>query len=167
MDIRQAIDAHVAWKGMLATYLSHPNQSLDADTVALDDQCDLGKWLQSEGQSESEWPGFAELLRNHARFHLEAANLVRSANAGGRVAEEAALGSKSDYAKASNAVTTALLLIKSKLKQAARGRPEARASESCDAPIAVPAVQLRRQSDSLAVPAALRDAKLRDEIAAS
>jgi hypothetical protein len=125
MDIRQAIDAHASWKGRLAAYLLHPDHSLDPTTIALDVDCELGKWLQCEGQVESAWPGFAQLVRDHGRFHLEAADLVRRADAGEWIGDETALGSMSAYAKASNAVITALLLIKNRRLLAVSVQPAA------------------------------------------
>jgi hypothetical protein len=154
MDIRNAIDAHVELRNRLAAYLAHPDQSLDAAAVAIDDQCLLGRWLRGEGVAESGWAGYAQLVRDHARFHQEAAKLVRRANAGEHITEEVALGSKSEYTKASNAVTTALLLIKCKQKQAARSQPAARPdrwmNEGFDADLAVPSLQHCGARDSLA-----------------
>jgi Chemoreceptor zinc-binding domain len=167
MDVRQAIDSHVEWKNRLAAYLVHPDQSLDPAVIALDDHCDLGRWLRGEGTAESGWVGFAQLVRDHARFHAEAANLVRRADAGERIAEEVALGSKSEYAKASNAVTTALLLIKSKRKQAARAWNSARFNSELDGNLAIPSIRLCGETATLAVVASPCDSTPRGERAAS
>jgi len=171
MDIRKTIDAHVEWRNRLASYLAHPDQTLDADAIAIDDQCLLGRWLRGEGAAESGWAGYAQLVRDHARFHQEAAKLVRRANAGERITVEVALGSKSEYNKSSNAVTTALLLIKSRQKQAARSQPatrsDTRINEGFDAGLAVPSFQPCGGQDSFAVAAASRGAIPRGERAAS
>jgi Chemoreceptor zinc-binding domain len=153
MDISQAIDAHNGWKGRLAAYLAQPDQSLDAAAIALDDQCDLGRWLQGEGLAESGWAGFAQLIGDHARFHAEAASLVKRADAGERITEEAALGFKSEYAKASNAVITALMLIKSRRKQMAQARPAAWDNDGPDSDPCVPSFRSGSGSDSCAVTA--------------
>jgi hypothetical protein len=112
MNFEQAISAHVQWKTKLASYIAKPDKSLNADTVAKDDQCELGKWICSEGQKFAKLPEFQRLAADHTRFHAAAADVVRKANAGQHMSEEIALGAKSDYAAASNAVVTALMQMK-------------------------------------------------------
>jgi hypothetical protein len=117
MDIRQVIDAHVEWKRRFTAYLTSPDQSLDEGLVAQLDQCQLGRWLYDEGQQYSDWSGFAQLICDHERFHRAAAGLLKRADAGECVAGEAALDARSEYAKASNAVITALTRLR------VRGKP--------------------------------------------
>ncbi len=112
MDFEKAIECHVQWKSKLAAYIAKPDHSLSAATVALDRNCELGKWLQGEGRKFTALPDFAKLTVDHEHFHAAAADVIRKADAGQRVSEEIALGAKSDYASASNAVVTSLMKLK-------------------------------------------------------
>ena len=100
MDFDEAIAAHSAWKNKLKTYLRQPNKSLDANTVASDNQCVLGKWLYGEGAKHSALPEFKELKNLHANFHRAAADLIKRADAGEHVAEEAVSPPRADYYEA-------------------------------------------------------------------
>jgi hypothetical protein len=112
MNFDQAIACHVQWKAKLSAYLNHPDHSLNAGDIAKDDRCDLGKWLRGEGQKFAKLPEFARLVADHAHFHSAAADIVKKADTGVAVNEEVALGSKSEYAAASNAVVTSLMRMK-------------------------------------------------------
>jgi hypothetical protein len=112
MDFDQAISCHVQWKSKLAAYVNHPDHSLSAAELGREDRCDLGKWLHGEGQKFAMLPEFAKLVVDHAHFHAAAADVVKKADSGRRVSEEIALGAKSDYATASNAVVTSLMKMK-------------------------------------------------------
>lgn len=113
MDFDQAITSHVRWKSKLTAYIKHPDHSLNPSEIAREDHCDLGKWIRSEGQKFSRLPEFSRLVADHSRFHAAAADVVRKADTGQQVTEDIALGSKSDYAAASNAVVTSLMRMKS------------------------------------------------------
>ena len=117
MDFQQAIQAHVDWKIKLASYLARPDHSLNAATVSQESGCELGRWLKGEGRKYAASPEFVKLVADHARFHMAASEVIRKADSGQRVAEEVALGARSEYASASNAVVAALM--KMKLKAAA------------------------------------------------
>lgn len=54
-------------------------------------------------------------MSSHARFHKAAGDVVNKANAGQKVTEEIALGSKSEFAAASGDVVKALMAMKTKL----------------------------------------------------
>jgi methyl-accepting chemotaxis protein len=112
MDFDQAIKLHVAWKTKLSAYVANPDRSLKAAEISVDDRCELGKWLHGEGMKYASLPEFAKLVADHARFHTAAADVVRKADAGRDVNPEIALGAKSSYAAASNAVVTALMRMK-------------------------------------------------------
>jgi methyl-accepting chemotaxis protein len=112
MDFDQAISCHVQWKSKLAAYVAKPDHSLNAAAISRDSDCELGKWLSGEGQKYSRMPEFRKLVADHAHFHAAAADVVRKADAGRHASEEVALGSKSAYAAASNAVVTALMHMK-------------------------------------------------------
>jgi Chemoreceptor zinc-binding domain len=112
MNFDQAISAHVQWKSKLATYIAKPDHSLNAETIAKDDQCELGKWIHGEGQKFARLADFQKLVADPARFHAAAADVVRKADSGQKASEEIALGAKSPYAAASNAVVSSLMHMK-------------------------------------------------------
>lgn len=115
MDFDHAVAAHSSWKQKLSKYLQKPDHSLDPSEVARDNQCDLGKWLAGEGKKFARHPEYGAVVSDHARFHKVAADIVRRANAGEHVADETALGTKSEFASASSAVVRSIMALKSKV----------------------------------------------------
>jgi len=116
MDFDGAIAAHTAWKSKLRAYLGNPDRSLNAAQIGLDDQCTLGQWLHGEGKKYSSDAEFAELKKEHANFHLAAADLVKRADLGESVSEQATLGANSPYVKLSSHVVQLIVKIKQKVK---------------------------------------------------
>lgn len=116
MDFDGAVAAHVAWKTKLSRYLRNPDKSLKAADIALDNQCALGQWLYGEGEKYSSDPQFSELKKQHTTFHREAADLIRRADRGENVTEEAGLGANSPYGKASAQVVQSIVQMKQKAK---------------------------------------------------
>ena len=112
MDFDQAIAAHSAWKSKLRDYLSKRDGSLKPAEVSVDNKCVLGQWIYSEAVRYSKIPEYATLKSEHARFHKAAAEVVRKADSGQSVTEEIALGSKSEFSKASSAVIMAIIAMK-------------------------------------------------------
>jgi methyl-accepting chemotaxis protein len=115
MNFDEAITCHTKWKMKLASYLAKPDHSLNATVVESPVQCDLGKWINGEGKRYSSLPEFAAMVSGHAAFHKAAASVIRKADSGQSVAEETALGAKSEFAAASNAVVRSLMALKSKV----------------------------------------------------
>ncbi|HEX3987152.1 MAG TPA: methyl-accepting chemotaxis protein [Acidobacteriaceae bacterium] len=109
MDFDRCIAVHVRWKSKLASYLKHPDRSLDAATTAQDSGCDLGKWLYGEGRRHAQSPEFSHLVAEHARFHRAAGDVIRRADSGQKVAEDVALGGHSEFAQASTSVVGSLM----------------------------------------------------------
>jgi len=115
MDFDEAIAAHSAWKAKLKAYLQKPDKSLDAKRVGLDDQCKLGQWLHGEATKFSAIAEFRELKSQHANFHQAAADLIKRADAGEKVAEQAALGANSPFSKLSSQVVQSILKVQQKI----------------------------------------------------
>jgi len=115
MDFDHAISAHSQWKQELSSYVQKPDRSLDPSVVGSDNRCDLGKWLAGEGKKFARHPEYSAVVSEHARFHKAAGEIVRRANSGEHVAEETALGTKSEFAAASNAVVRSIMALKSKV----------------------------------------------------
>lgn len=114
MNFDDAIKAHVNWKVKLQTYLRNPDKSIIVADVECDNKCDLGKWIYGEGKSYAMNPEFENLKKEHARFHKEVGKIVRKADAGEKVDEDIAIGSKSEFAQASTAVVACLTRLKIK-----------------------------------------------------
>ena len=115
MDFDHAIAAHASWKRKLTDYIKNPDHSIKSAEVALDDHCDLGKWIFGAGKEFAKLPEYAKVKSEHARFHKVASGVVHRADAGQKVSEDMAFGAKSEFAEASAAVVHAILALKSKV----------------------------------------------------
>ncbi len=97
----------------MKTYISKPDGSLKLEVVCKDNLCDLGKWINSKGQTlTGNHREFAKLKTHHAQFHKSAAEIIRKADSGQSVSEEIALGRKSDFAQASTTITQCLMRLR-------------------------------------------------------
>src|SRR5689334_24920780 len=101
MNFDDAIKAHSSWKMRLAEYLRKPDGSLKATDVEADNKCPLGQWIYGEGAKFSTLSEYSTLKSQDASFHKAAGNVVRKADSGQSVTEDVALGSASDFARAS------------------------------------------------------------------
>lgn len=112
MDLNEAIKAHSDWKMKLRTAIS-AHATLDADTIAKDNCCALGKWLH--GESKGKFGSLAahqECTRQHAQFHKEASKVAMAINQHKFTEAEQMLTSGTPYAVASNAVVIAIGALK-------------------------------------------------------
>lgn len=73
--LNAAIRAHADWKTKLNRYING-EISLDAAVVSRNDQCLLGKWLNSEGKGYLETGKYTEVFDLHAKFHKIAGDIV-------------------------------------------------------------------------------------------
>ena len=117
MDFDEAVATHSKWKRKLREHIRH-NSSLNPVEVALDDACELGRWIYGEGAKYSSLPEYVKLKYEHARFHQVASDLVRKANAGDSIAEELAPCSNSEFSTASSAIIMALMSMKKRVSKA-------------------------------------------------
>ena len=111
-DFDAAIGAHRQWKVKLRKAIAG-HETLDAQTICLDDRCPLGRWIHGPGGKR--WgsrPTFSELLGKHAEFHSEAGAVARKINAGDYADAERLIGSGSRFASVSNEVCTLLTRAK-------------------------------------------------------
>ncbi|NMM09360.1 MAG: hypothetical protein HHJ16_03710 [Polaromonas sp.] len=78
IDIDNAISIHENWKLRLQNYVDHTsNEALQTDAVALDDHCELGKWLHGRGGERlGKYPTFQILVARHQYFHTQASTVV-------------------------------------------------------------------------------------------
>ncbi len=78
LNLKEVLDAHEAWKDKLEKELSGvSDEPIDADIIASDCQCILGKWLHGKGKKDySKLPEYKPALNAHADFHKAAADVV-------------------------------------------------------------------------------------------
>lgn len=109
-DGKTAIDAHVKWKERLQEHITGRSQeTLTMDSVARDDACALGVWLNGEGsQHYGHAPGFDAVRQAHTRFHRCAGDVLTTAGKG-RPDEALRMLEEGEYARASDDVTNALV----------------------------------------------------------
>jgi hypothetical protein len=117
MDFDEAISIHSRWKHRLRGLLAKNDHSLNPAEVSLDHKCVLGEWIYSAGARYSEFPEFAKLKYEHARFHLAAAGLVRRANSGESIKAEIAPCCSSEFSRSSAAVVMALRAMKKRVSE--------------------------------------------------
>ena len=72
LDMKQALDAHMNWLHRIELKLNGlSNERLDLPSVASDNHCTLGHWINGEAkQRYSGLPEYLELRNTHANFHL-------------------------------------------------------------------------------------------------
>lgn len=116
MDFDEAIRSHLGWKIKLSGYLRNPDISLKVADIQVDNNCALGHWIYGDGDKYKQMAEYGKLKYEHAKFHMAAGEVVRNADSGQTKSEEVALGAKSDYAAASDAVVRAILDMKKKTK---------------------------------------------------
>ena len=78
LNIEVSIAAHENWLTRLETYVSgHSSEELNPVHIACDDQCDLGKWIYSDGEKYlGEYAAFKDLKATHKLFHFKASSVV-------------------------------------------------------------------------------------------
>jgi hypothetical protein len=83
VDFKQAIFDHSDWKRKFRAALAD-GKDLDAESIARDDCCDVGKWLRaSSNEPLRTVPSYGACVLAHAEFHREAGKIA-SAIRGGR-----------------------------------------------------------------------------------
>lgn len=116
MNFDTEIAAHINWKIRLNAFLNgFSNESFESAQVSKDNLCELGKWIYNEGKALERFPAYAELRMQHADFHLCAAEVIKTFEAGNKAAATRLLEGK--FAIASRHTMLAII----KLKNAAQG----------------------------------------------
>ena len=122
MNWMEIIGAHVMWKQRLTAFLAGSSmETLDPDTIQLDDRCALGKWIYGDGKAMSELPRYEEVRGLHAQFHQYAADVVRLHLAGNTAEAEKLL--QGDYSKLSEKLKHRLIGLSQQVKSATEGIP--------------------------------------------
>lgn len=111
MNFDDAIKAHTYWKVMLK-WLINGQRPLDADTVAMDSVCELGKWIAEEGQAYAGLAGFDAFVRQHTAFHEAAGAVARLVESGHRAQADAMMAPAGEFALASEKTIAAIRELK-------------------------------------------------------
>lgn len=112
MDLDNATAIHAEWKLTLRTAILK-KEPMDAVTVSLDSDCELGKWLHGEAHATySHLESYPACVAKHATFHSVAGKVAAEINKGNYSEAEAMLAAGTDYANASSDVRLAILHLK-------------------------------------------------------
>lgn len=84
LDMRQAMDAHMAWTGRLEAQINGTAaEKLDVGTVACDDCCTLGEWIHGAARHQfGHLPSYDKLRHIHTGFHLKAGEVLNEVQNG-------------------------------------------------------------------------------------
>ena len=81
MNLYEAIEAHVAWKQRLIALIDgHDERGLKS--IGDDTACELGRWIQKNGELHGDLPAFQRLQDEHIAFHRYAEAVVEAVNTG-------------------------------------------------------------------------------------
>ena len=108
LDIPGAMQAHLNWHKRLRDVIhDESDEVLDVNVVKADCNCALGKWIYSDGKAAyGHSPMYEDLRLKHARFHVEAGEVLYNAQRGERIKAQRRL--MTTYAQASKNVLRAL-----------------------------------------------------------
>jgi aerotaxis receptor len=100
LDFSKWTAAHRNWRRRLTDYIQGASQEeLDEGIVCRDDCCELGIWINGNGNRfYGKLPVFGKLREHHTRFHRSAGNVVHTYKQEGRHAATKALHSEFDLA---------------------------------------------------------------------
>lgn len=112
VDFDKAMAAHADWKVKLRVALDN-RDSLDADRICSDKNCDLGRWLHGEGRNQcGRAPSFGACVEAHAAFHREAGSVASVINRKDYGKAEQMLAVGSAFSDASTGVAVILRRLK-------------------------------------------------------
>jgi hypothetical protein len=116
MNFSAAIRTHANWRLRLSTYCQGSlKEPVNIQTLAKDNNCELGNWLYGEGQNYASNPMFGEMISAHAAFHRSAAVIAAMAQGGKQKDAGTLLNSgESQYAKLSIQVVGILMKLRTK-----------------------------------------------------
>jgi hypothetical protein len=112
MDLDQAIERHAQWKIKFRQAITN-KETMDAETIAKDNCCELGKWLHGDAKTKfGHLASQKECITKHAAFHTEAGKVARTINDKNFAEAGAMIEAGTPYAAASNAVGVAITKLK-------------------------------------------------------
>jgi methyl-accepting chemotaxis protein len=107
-NIDHAIVAHSRWKERLRAAIAAGECEVSVTQARRDDACDLGRWLRSLPATGPDAARIAALVRLHAAFHREAAQVLQLALSKQKTQAEAAMASGSPFIHAATDLIMAL-----------------------------------------------------------
>jgi methyl-accepting chemotaxis protein len=117
VDLNEAIQKHAQWKFRFHQALLK-NESVDANTISKDNQCELGKWLYGEAKTlYGQRSAHAQCLARHAAFHTEAGKVAGMINAHRNDEAERMLANGLPFSEASRAVAVALIELQNDIRR--------------------------------------------------
>ena len=117
MDLDSALAKHSEWKKTFRIAI-YRQLEVDADTIARDDCCELGKWLHGEGQRQfGKLDSFAKCIASHRQFHIEAGKIACAINAKKFREAESMLANGSQYVNITALIVSAILKLKADASQ--------------------------------------------------
>lgn len=116
-EITSAISKHGQWKVRLKNAIDSGKFDGDINSVAKDDQCDFGKWLQG-GISEEfkKSADYAAIKELHAKFHKVAAKVAQLAHTGQKAEAEKMIAFGGEFHSESAKLVAALMKWDSSVK---------------------------------------------------
>ncbi|MGA7179897.1 MAG: CZB domain-containing protein [Thiobacillaceae bacterium] len=115
MDWLGIIGTHVLWKKRLLALLDGTSQeTLDPESISVDNNCALGKWIYGDGQSYASASTFETVRSMHAEFHRLAAQVVSLHKAGKK--DEAEYVLQHEYSKLSERLKHRILALANEVK---------------------------------------------------
>lgn len=118
LNMKDAIDAHIAWKVKLEAQIAGSADKLEIAQVASDDRCVLGGWIHDHGKRHFGYlPEFSDLMREHAQFHLVAGGILMEAH-DGKTQDALAKLHGGEFRHASDMVQLSLVRLYAKSKNA-------------------------------------------------
>ncbi len=112
MDLDNAIATHADWKLKFRSAISK-QETMDAETIAKDNCCELGKWLHGDAKTNfGKLASHSNCLSKHAIFHVEAGKVAKAINAKKFQEAETMINSGTAFASASSGVGVAIIQLK-------------------------------------------------------
>jgi len=106
--IDKAIAAHARWKSHLREAIETGKSEFTIDRVRPDNVCEFGRWLLERPLDQRLGEQFKTVRDLHARFHVEASQVLEMALAGRRDEARAAMAVGSPFASVSAKLTASM-----------------------------------------------------------
>ena len=109
-EIYAAITAHAQWKHHIWEAIEEGTSEFEVSVVQRDDQCQFGKWLHKDVESEERESSQYQIIKQvHAEFHGEAARVLDLALQGHKDEALLAMSEDGQFLKLSAALISAMM----------------------------------------------------------
>lgn len=117
MNFDEAIKVHTYWKVTLR-WMINGHRPVIASEVADFHRCELGHWIDGEGQAYAHLPEFEALVHEHAEFHRIAGMAVEKIQRGEAAEAEAMLAPDGAFTQASARTIETIRALKAQVEPA-------------------------------------------------